>query len=60
MPAVLHLNAAKVPSHSTDYIAVLDLETRQSRRLRVTGVNDKWPGIFSHGMCVILPPLSLS
>ncbi|GAA5935773.1 hypothetical protein JCM3775_007325 [Rhodotorula graminis] len=50
VPATSHLNATELPTVSTDYIALLDINTRQYKRVRLDGLPPAANGIWVHAI----------
>ncbi|GAA5844013.1 hypothetical protein JCM3766R1_004046 [Sporobolomyces carnicolor] len=50
LPATLHLDSASLPKVSTDYIAVLDLETNSYKRVKLVGLPAEATGIYVHAI----------
>ncbi|TNY18948.1 serum paraoxonase/arylesterase [Rhodotorula diobovata] len=60
VPATLHLNASQLPSVSTDYIALFNINTRSHKRLTLHGLPADAHGIWVHGIDLYRSPSSPS
>ncbi|KDE03691.1 hypothetical protein MVLG_05822 [Microbotryum lychnidis-dioicae p1A1 Lamole] len=50
LPAILHLNASKLPEHSVDYVAVMDLNTLKHRRLEIVAPTEVTKDFNTHAI----------
>ncbi|TNY23594.1 serum paraoxonase/arylesterase [Rhodotorula diobovata] len=60
VPATLHLNASQLPTVSTDYIALFDINTRKHKRVELQGLPPAANGIWVHAIEVYRSPSSPS
>lgn len=47
---MLHLNATALPTISTDYIALLNLETSEHSKIKLENTPAGWRGLYTHAI----------